>query len=340
MAIDLRIYFVGLIIFSRKGEDGKDLHALLVDARRPGRLPGTEMVQPHLPVLLFDAASFDRGGTDPRVKLSPPLIDIAGKQKHYVLLNKDCLRLASNQETEEAELRFDFGREDGEEIPQTDTSARQLKWLAPLRNYYGEPARLKEGLLDLGGGVDAKKSLIGSVLMKAGAVAPAAFAAQRESFVTWDFHDEGKGARTIASVIEYSATLLSEADQPETARLELLKFDRTQPRTITFIPSDDDGRPFLELWVMNLETDIVLQKKRPGPVGSDHQNSEYLYFYDLIRDAAGYERIPVSIGHKYPGMIHPAFNPCMDLSMKSFYFPKGGGELALSAPCSPAYGRG
>src|SRR4051812_6629892 len=97
--IDFRMYFSGLMVFDPRE---KELDVLLVNARQPGSVAGTERIPPHVPVVQFawDDALGER-------RPFGRFLDADGQRRGYWPLDADVLELDPGMETVEKGLDVD-----------------------------------------------------------------------------------------------------------------------------------------------------------------------------------------------------------------------------------------
>jgi hypothetical protein len=326
--IDLHIYFAGLMTFTRKGDE---MRALLVDARTPGRVPGTEDALPHEPVVQFTAA--DAPNPPPSCRL---FRDAYGHDKGIWVLNKDFVQLDPALATTEEALDPTDRAIGQQEIPATSAIAESTQWLVPLRGQGGATAVFKRGLLDPLGSPYNAKPIVASVRLERGTLHSAGFTSELGSFVIWGI--EGSVERAMTSIVEWRVTV-----EEEPVRLLSTKFDGSPGETLE-LKHPSGARPRIEVWILNMERDIIEQQRPPAPVPLGSPSPEYLYFDDLLVNPSAFNRAPIGMRRKAGGkdgdgrVITPAVAPCLDLGMKRLYFASVEGENAYSAPCSPNFG--
>jgi hypothetical protein len=334
--IDLRIYFAGLMVVDL----GKDrAQSLLVNAREPERLgEKTRGTVPHIPIVQF-AWKEAIGDLRPFGCFR----DAFGAEKGYWVLDKDIVQLDPNLETAERTLKqSDEPVLAGQTTPHTKDDHESLRWLTPLHAEGGGPAEIKEALLDPLLRSEETVPILASVRMKHGFLRTVAFASEAGNFVLWDFGD-GREPRAAASVLEYRVQVYGSS-----VLLVATKFDGTQGQELELEPSRNghNGRR-LEIWVLNLEWDIVESQRPPRPVQFQRENPELHFYQDVLAKPSTGNGLPRAI-KRVPGQreaegaseFGPVVEPCRDPGMRKLHFPSAAGETANAAACSPASPRG
>ena len=316
-AIDLRMYFTGLMVFTPQDEGRQ---ALLVNARDPiddEGFPDLRGIEKHLAVIQFawDDAVGDRSAFG-------CFTDAFGEKKGYWLLDKDIVRLDPELETREQTLSFQSGKLAGG--TPTDEDRCDLEWLAKVRSAGEQPGALKPDLTSRDSNL-----LAGAVELRKGTLQPAGFASEQGHYVVAQFPTGER--RAFVSVMEYRATVKS-----RTVRLVSEKFGGGAGNRLELVPArNGGGRPTVEVWVLNREWGGIEQQIPASPVAIGKQNPEYLLYHRLLANPPDRSYLPINVG-RVRGPLAPSLDPCRDAGMKRLYFPTGGGETSLGAPCSPS----
>lgn len=319
--VELRMFFSGLMVFARR-EREKDVHAILVDTEVSPRIPQTEGMPRHVPVVQFawDEAVGDR-------KPFGSFEDVFGQRKGYWMLDKDVLTLDPGMETVESSLSFHFD-EVGDQATPVEGNRQSFNWLSPLTDKDGKPGELRQGLVPPQADAPAAEYLAASVHLTRGALQPAAFASELGQFISLRFPDDKEHA--VASVLEYRVKV-----KGRRVRLVAKKFDGSPGEVLELLPTNGGDDPTVEVWILNREWENIEKQILARPVVLGQQNPEYLFFFNLLEYPPDPGKLPRN-NERVTGAISPNVSPCDDPAMRRLYFPTGGGETTFAAPCSPS----
>jgi hypothetical protein len=343
--IELRVYFGGLIAFLPRGPE---MSAVLVDVRQPSRLKGTEGIEPHRPVILVDGRYVVPSHDTPPMKA---IKDSQGKEKHAWVLDNDVIEIGPYAQLSPPLLEKRLESTAGLTLPVNEVNAESLEWMAPLAGTGSTSPRFKTGVCDPLGAEEDLSSVAAVVMLRRGVLKTAGFASESNRYLVARMGEAPE--RASALVVELRATV---EPRPKADRVELrsVKFDgspghalQLKPLTVGDIvgPNDDDStltdvernKKVIEIWVLNLEWEIVKRQRPPRPVRLPESNPEFRFFFDLLQQPLGAPAPPVAVAHRR-GALVPGFAPCLDPAMRRLFFPSTSGELVSASACSPTRG--